>query len=100
MGDDNGNRNEIDDNVIGGDDLLYAFKQDESQETVDMDKMDQNLLDSANDILGIPEFNKNAPLSSEDQDDNLNKIINSVTDVRNNICINNSDREKRILVIQ
>ena len=115
------NRNEIGDNVNGSggggvdDELLYArdnkgriiqtddgsnnaFKQGEYQETVDMDKMDQNLLDSANGIPGIPEFNNNALLSSEDQDDdNLNKIINSVTGVRNNnMYINNSNQEEDI----
>ena len=114
-GDENGNRNEIDDNVNGGDDdLLYArdnkgriiqtddgsnnaFKQDEYQKTVDMDKMDQNLLDLANGILGIPKFNNSALVSSKDQDDNLSKIINSVTGVRNNnLCTNNSNQEDDI----
>ena len=94
---------EIDDNVNDGkDDLFFArenkgriiqiddgsnnaFKQDEYQKTADMDKMDQNVHDSANGILGIPEFNNKALLSSKDQDDdNLNKIINSVTGVKNN----------------
>ena len=114
--DENGNRNEIDDNVNGGDDDLlyvrdnnrrivqtndgsnYALKQIEYQETVDMDKTDQNLLevDSANGIHGIPEFNNNAFLSSEDQDDDdLNKIINSVTGVRNNnMYISNCKQEE------
>ena len=103
--DDNGNTNEIDDNV-NGDDLLYERDNkgriiqtnDRSTNAFKQDKMDQNLRDSADGIPCIPEFNNNAILSSEAQeDDNLNKIINSVIGVRNNnMRINSINQEEDI----